>query len=342
MSSVRPEPWRIYRPWIYPPFLPFPYRILDAPKLVDDFYLNLIDWSSTNLIAVALGSMVFIWKGAYGDVTILVTCVSWIKSGTHLAVGTKKGWILLYDVRRGRLVQRIPAHWDRVTCLDWTGPVLSSGSKDCSISHRDVRIPSSPSSPRVGEANRLERAHSSEVCRIKWASNPAHFAPRRPVLPDAPNGLWASGGNDNIVRIWDNRMARTPLHNLSHHRGAIKALGWSPHERHVLASAGGAKDQKLCIWSTATARLLAETPTGSQVCDLVWSPFNNELCTAQGYRDSSLRVWRYDGHNLHNMACLETSAKRVIYLTLAPDGESVLSGSPDFMLRLWKAIDEAF
>ncbi len=32
-----------------------PERILDAPDLVDDYYLNLLDWSSSNVLAVALG-----------------------------------------------------------------------------------------------------------------------------------------------------------------------------------------------------------------------------------------------------------------------------------------------
>lgn len=31
-----------------------PYKILDAPNLCDDFYLNLVDWSSSNVLAVAL------------------------------------------------------------------------------------------------------------------------------------------------------------------------------------------------------------------------------------------------------------------------------------------------
>jgi cell division cycle protein 20 (cofactor of APC complex) len=32
-------------------------RILDAPEFRTDFYLNLVDWSSTNVIAVALGDV---------------------------------------------------------------------------------------------------------------------------------------------------------------------------------------------------------------------------------------------------------------------------------------------
>jgi len=31
-----------------------PDKILDAPDLVDDYYLNLLDWSKANILAVAL------------------------------------------------------------------------------------------------------------------------------------------------------------------------------------------------------------------------------------------------------------------------------------------------
>jgi len=31
-----------------------PFKVLDAPCLLDDFYLNLVDWSSKNVLAVGL------------------------------------------------------------------------------------------------------------------------------------------------------------------------------------------------------------------------------------------------------------------------------------------------
>ena len=39
-----------------------PSRILDAPDIVDDYYLNLISWSSANVLAVALGPSVYLWN----------------------------------------------------------------------------------------------------------------------------------------------------------------------------------------------------------------------------------------------------------------------------------------
>jgi cell division cycle 20-like protein 1 (cofactor of APC complex) len=64
-----------------------PYKVLDAPELADDFYLNLVDWGSTNILGVGLGHCVYMWNSNSGKVTKLcdlgaddnVTSVSWIQ-----------------------------------------------------------------------------------------------------------------------------------------------------------------------------------------------------------------------------------------------------------------------
>jgi hypothetical protein len=38
-----------------------PYKILDSPGLLDDFYLNLVDWSARDDIAVGLSNTVYLW-----------------------------------------------------------------------------------------------------------------------------------------------------------------------------------------------------------------------------------------------------------------------------------------
>ena len=47
-----------------------PFKVLDAPSLQDDYYLNLIDWSHNNVIAVALGSSVYLWSACTSKVLI--------------------------------------------------------------------------------------------------------------------------------------------------------------------------------------------------------------------------------------------------------------------------------
>lgn len=48
-----------------------PFKVLDAPALQDDFYLNLVDWSASNVVAVGLGSSVFLWSACTSKVTKL-------------------------------------------------------------------------------------------------------------------------------------------------------------------------------------------------------------------------------------------------------------------------------
>eukprot|EP00983_Pelagomonas_calceolata_P116520 1160316-Pelagomonas_calceolata.AAC.5 len=43
-------------------------RVLDAPALQDDFYLNMVDWSSQNVLAVGLGPSVYLWSASTSNV----------------------------------------------------------------------------------------------------------------------------------------------------------------------------------------------------------------------------------------------------------------------------------
>jgi cell division cycle protein 20 (cofactor of APC complex) len=49
-----------------------PLRILDAPDMLDDYYLNLLSWSSTNTLAVALSQSVYLWDAGTGCIKELM------------------------------------------------------------------------------------------------------------------------------------------------------------------------------------------------------------------------------------------------------------------------------
>ena len=42
-------------------------KVLEAPDLRDDFYLNLLDWSQQNILAVALGDKIYLWNAATSE-----------------------------------------------------------------------------------------------------------------------------------------------------------------------------------------------------------------------------------------------------------------------------------
>lgn len=42
--------------------------MLDAPHLLDDYYLQMLDWSALNVLAVGLGSCVYLWSACTSKV----------------------------------------------------------------------------------------------------------------------------------------------------------------------------------------------------------------------------------------------------------------------------------
>lgn len=76
-----------------------PVKVLDAPALQDDFYLNLIDWSQQNYLAVGLATSVYLWNAANSKVTKLcdlgiqnvATSVCCSGKSPLVALGTNSG-----------------------------------------------------------------------------------------------------------------------------------------------------------------------------------------------------------------------------------------------------------
>jgi len=105
-----------------------PDRILDAPDIVNDYYLNLLDWSVNNHLAVALGPHIYLWNAASGEIQQLleleapddyVCSVKWIREGNILAVGNFHGEVSLWDVEQIRKIRTMNGHTDRVGSLSW-------------------------------------------------------------------------------------------------------------------------------------------------------------------------------------------------------------------------------
>lgn len=75
-----------------------PFKVLDAPNLQDDFYLNLLEWSSQNILSVALDSSLYFWNAQNNKVLRFmdlsphsISSLNWNDSGSHIAIGTSLG-----------------------------------------------------------------------------------------------------------------------------------------------------------------------------------------------------------------------------------------------------------
>lgn len=89
-------------------------RTLDAPDLLDDYYLNLLDWSANNVLVVALANTVYLWDAASSSIAELmtadedgpVTSVQWAPDGRFLAVGLNNSDVQLWDSQELRQVTK--------------------------------------------------------------------------------------------------------------------------------------------------------------------------------------------------------------------------------------------
>ena len=354
-----------------------PYKVLDAPALTDDFYLNLLDWGAQNVVAVGLGRDVYLWNGFTANVTKLtqlgpddrVTSVKWAGRGAHVAVGTDKGVVQLWDAGGGRLVRTMKGHEGRVGVQSWSGSTLATGSRDKTIHLRDVRSHKQTETKLTGHKQEVSTRSNA---RANESVVPLQF-PRPPPPPPPPlqicglewshdGNLLASGGNDNKILIWSaarlasdtssafdenddelpasaqRRTTSRPLHTFSQHCAAVKALAWCPHKSGLLASGGGTADKCIRFWNAATGLMLSAVDTGSQVCQLAWSPSGMELLSAHGYSTNTLILWRFP--SMSRMATLTGHTTRVLYMTMAPDGENVCTGAGDETLRFWSLFDK--
>jgi cell division cycle protein 20 (cofactor of APC complex) len=204
-----------------------PERVLDAPGLVDDYYLNLLDWSSTNYVAIALSESVYIWNAETGDVGCLcsvtngdessdeiVCSVKFSEDGSYLAVGTSSGPIQIYDLSTSTRIRTMAGHATRVPSLSWSGAILSSGSRDGSIWNSDVRV----AQHKIAEMN----GHRAEVCGLEWRKDTGLTGSSSMGGSAGGMGLLASGGNDNVVNVWDGRMLSAPKMMKTNHTAAVK------------------------------------------------------------------------------------------------------------------------
>lgn len=304
-----------------------PKKTLDIPNLVNDYYLNLLHWGSADLLAIALGPTAYIWHPDSGQVdsaltlddpSAYVSSLQWAPGGRQLAAGTSTNSTLLYDLHTESILRELDGQQtNRISSLSWASDhLLSAGSRDSSIVNYDLRMPHPAVFTYTG--------HAQEVCGLAWS---------------ADGNTLASGGNDNVLCIWDARMssagspAYEPRLRLTDHSAAVKAVAWCPWQRNTLASGGGTADRCIRIWNTATGENIKCVDTGSQVCAIQWADHHKELVSSHGFSDYQLIVWRYS--DMTKLQELRGHTKRVLNLAKSPCGKTICSASEDETLRFW-------
>ncbi|WCJ36388.1 Cell division cycle 20.2 cofactor of APC complex [Euphorbia peplus] len=301
-------------------------RVLDAPNIKNDYYLNILDWGNNNILAVLLGQSLYLWDPKSKNVVKLLevegdndypTSVSWSEDTRYLAVGYMQSTVQLWDIETSKCTQLLEGHKARVATLAWNGHTLTSGSRDKTIMNHDVRAGHNAVSMMV--------AHTEEVCGLKWSRE---------------GNLLASGGNENNVYIWEaSKMSSSNfLYKFNKHQAAVKALAWCPYQFNVLASGGGTDDGCINIWNTQRGVCIDSISTNTQICALEWNRHHKEILSGHGFGDEKLMnrlcLWKYP--SLENIGTIKSHSSRILGLSQSPDGLNVVSAGGDETLRFWE------
>jgi cell division cycle protein 20 (cofactor of APC complex) len=236
-----------------------------------------------------------------------------------------------WDAEAERRVRSLDGHTARVGALSWNQHWLSSGGRDSQIIQHDVRSRNHVVSTYVG--------HTQEVCGLKWNDE---------------GSTLASGGNENLLCLWDASMSRRgnnggggfnnnnapfdssnigPRLTLTQHKAAVKALAWCPFHRGLLASGGGTADRTIKFWNTNSGAVLNSIDTGSQVCSLLWSKHQREICSSHGFSENQLLLWKYP--TMTKIQEFKGHTARVLHMDQSPDSGCVVSAAADETLRFW-------
>jgi WD40 repeat protein len=300
-----------------------PIQILDCPDLSRDFYFNLLDWGSSNLLSVGLGKSIYVYDVAARSVTRkfnkseTVTSLAFNQQNPpYLASGSESSQLQIWDVEHGLPVRSLDTHSGRICALAWNKSILTSGSKDTTIQHHDLRI----RHHLVG----ISTNHSGEICSLRWS-------------PD--HTKLASGSNDNQLLIWEDGSFENPLFTFTHHRAAVKGLAWCPWENATLASGGGSNDMSIKLWNVQLGSCVKSVLTSAQVTGLEWSNKNRELMSSEGFsvmqQDTKVNFWKWRNNEISKVGHVSAHDKRILAMKIGEDDSKMVTLSEDESIKFW-------
>lgn len=305
-------------------------KLMDAPNIINDFYLNLIDWSSIDNLAVAIKDNIYIYDHVYKETKQLsleneennrdetysesvnrndISSVKWMPGSSHLlAIARHDNTVNVWDINKSKILCKIKDHTSRVATIDWKSTdIITSGDKDGRILNHDIRM----NSKKISEFE----CHKGDVCGLKWSKD---------------KRLLASGSEDKKIIIWDiTANSHKPLKVFQDNKAAVKALDWCPWNNHVLATGSGKLDGRIRTWSVFEGTELKSIQTDCQISGVSWCENSNILLASC---NNDLTAWKYP--QLIKAGSLEGHRERILILAKS-DSNLFASLGGDETLRIW-------
>jgi eukaryotic-like serine/threonine-protein kinase len=248
-----------------------------------------------------------------------VNAVAWSPDGRYIASGSLDQTVQVWEALSGKDHFVYHNHHDAVSSVAWSpgGTQIASGSLD-----QTVQVWDAVSKPlwlrafalRTGFMYFKCEGHTSGVQAVTWS----------------PDGLYiASGGDDNMVIIWEAVPQAVPTHYYGH-SARVLAVAWSPVGKYIASTS---TDRSARIWdvNTKSSRCVVRDPAHIFHA-LCWSPGGKYLALASS--DHTVQVWDAGLH--HKVFTHKGHSRRVRAVAWSLDGKYLASASDDRTVQVWK------
>ncbi|KAL0582040.1 beta transducin [Marasmius crinis-equi] len=252
-------------------------------------------------------------------------CSTFLPGDRHVAVGTKTGEILIYDVSSSSLIETVQAHsgtvWSLHVRADGTAMVSGSADKEVKFwefRHKEASDENTQSGRQLSLVHYRTLKMTDDILSVRYSPN---------------NKFLAVALLDSTVKVFYQDTLKFFL-SLYGHKLPVLSMDISSDSKLIVTCSA---DKNVKIWGLdfgdCHKSIFAHDESVMQVA---FEKDSHYFWTVG--KDKMVKYW--DGDKFENIQRLEGHHGEVWALALSHHGNFVVSGSHDKSIRVWEKLDE--
>ncbi|KAI5921217.1 WD40-repeat-containing domain protein [Camillea tinctor] len=281
------------------------------------------------------------------------SCVTFSPDNRFVISGSHDYSIRVWDVEMGTTQHTLYGHHGWIYCIAVSNAnTLASGSDDNTIKIWDYKTGQlrETLNPLENPINAISFSPNGNELVAASASNlhiwnfdkekyqelhklEAHDQYIKSIAFSSGGSLLASGGDDEIIVIWDAK-AKKKMRTLEGHRDSIKSMAFQPvkDENGTQIIVSASNDNTIRVWDVRTGQPLKVLPYENvTVCSVAFSFDASHIVI--GTSDNTIELRHTDTWTLKKV--LRGHKRKVLCVACSPDNDLLASGSFDGTVRLW-------
>ncbi|KAF5832700.1 flagellar associated protein [Dunaliella salina] len=174
------------------------------------------------------------------------------------------------------------------------------------------------------------RAFAPQSGKMLYTIHDAHHKAVTAIAPTSDSGKVISGGEEGMVRVWRiNRDSQVLEASMKDHKGSVNSIQVKMDDSECVSASS---DGSCIIWDLRTFKRRTSLFANTFFKSVIYHPDESQLVTAG--TDRKITYWdAYDGQAIRIID--GSDSDEVNSLATDRDGEAIISGGGDKLVRLW-------